>query len=239
MSPEGLDVPASNSAGRDGFDPLTGLLDRTAFLRRLDCALARPDRATGHGFALLLLDVDGFHGLNARLGFAAADRLLVRVAAAVRDSVGAKDCAARFGPDEVAVLADELASASDALSLAERVLASLPEGWGTPPERVAVRAHVGVVFASGRGGRRCEEVVKDARRALDAGRNEHGSRIVLHSPAPDPRLEALRRLEGALRDAVARAEVDPHYEPVLAPKTGRVDGFEVLLWKKGPALRRA
>jgi diguanylate cyclase (GGDEF)-like protein len=84
-------------------DPLTGLANRRAF----DEAYAR-DRALrarlGCGGALLVLDCDGFKALNDRVGHAAGDRALCRVAAAMSSSIREVDTAARLGGDEFALL---------------------------------------------------------------------------------------------------------------------------------------
>ncbi|WP_100965007.1 GGDEF domain-containing protein [Bosea sp. FBZP-16] len=79
-------------------DPLTGLANRRAF----DEALAEAS-ATG-GFALLLLDLDGFKAVNDRLGHAAGDELLHQVAARLSGMLRTGDMLARLGGDEFAAI---------------------------------------------------------------------------------------------------------------------------------------
>lgn len=75
-------------------DPLTGLLNRHAFLGALNRRLERAAIAGGGG-ALLLADPGGLRGINARLGSDAGDRALRTLAARIRALAGESDLAAR------------------------------------------------------------------------------------------------------------------------------------------------
>jgi diguanylate cyclase len=87
-------------------DPLTGLANRRSLLERGQYEVARHSR-TGRGFCVLMLDLDGFKGLNDRFGHAAGDDLLREVAAALRRAMREQDTVARLGGDEFCVLAPE------------------------------------------------------------------------------------------------------------------------------------
>ncbi|MEA2168828.1 MAG: hypothetical protein QOF76_2128 [Solirubrobacteraceae bacterium] len=84
-------------------DDLTGLWNRRRFSEAVREDLARV-RRHGQDAALLLIDLDGFKGVNDRFGHAAGDRLLVVVADAIRGRLRASDHAGRLGGDEFAVL---------------------------------------------------------------------------------------------------------------------------------------
>jgi diguanylate cyclase (GGDEF)-like protein len=87
-------------------DPLTGIANRRLLLSRADYEIAR-HRRSGQSFALVMLDLDGFKGLNDRFGHAAGDELLCDVAAALGQAMRAQDTVARLGGDEFCVLAPE------------------------------------------------------------------------------------------------------------------------------------
>ncbi len=82
-------------------DALTGLLNRRAFEERLPVELARAARLGP--VSLCLLDLDGFKGVNDRLGHPAGDEVLRRVAKILEGSRVADDCF-RIGGDEFAIL---------------------------------------------------------------------------------------------------------------------------------------
>ena len=82
-----------------GFDALTGLPDRAAFLAALRAAAG-----AGDGVAVLFLDLDDFKVVNDGFGHEAGDRLLIQVAAAAAAAPSATDdMVARLGGDEFTV----------------------------------------------------------------------------------------------------------------------------------------
>jgi diguanylate cyclase (GGDEF)-like protein len=87
-------------------DPLTGIANRRSLLSRIDYEIARHAR-TGHGFAVVMIDLDGFKSLNDRFGHLAGDDLLRDVAQALQRTIRAQDTVARIGGDEFCVLAPE------------------------------------------------------------------------------------------------------------------------------------
>ncbi|MBA2779503.1 diguanylate cyclase [Halomonas kenyensis] len=84
-------------------DPLTGLLNRRGFERRLEEALAEYAK-TGTPSVLILFDLDHFKPINDEGGHAMGDEMLRRVAQVVAWEVRRSDHVARQGGDEFAVL---------------------------------------------------------------------------------------------------------------------------------------
>jgi diguanylate cyclase (GGDEF)-like protein len=106
-------------------DPLTRLLNRRAFMSRLDGEVARAQRY-GRPLGLVITDLDGFKQLNDRHGHAAGDEALVAFANVLVESLRKPDDAFRIGGDEFAVLLAE-ATEDDARLVVERVRALLDE----------------------------------------------------------------------------------------------------------------
>jgi diguanylate cyclase (GGDEF)-like protein len=82
-----------------GSDPLTGLLNRRAFLDR---AIGKRSRQR-----LMLIDIDHFKAVNDRYGHDTGDRVLREVAAAIQSVRPAKSYAVRLGGEEFALLMPE------------------------------------------------------------------------------------------------------------------------------------
>src|SRR4029077_3992483 len=110
-------------------DQLTGLGNRTMFLRRLEETLATPH--AGQFVGVLLFDLDGFQNLNDNLGHRAGDQVLIetvsRFRQALKQSAVDPPCVlARVGDDEFAVLM-EAALPEQAEALAKTLLSCLSQ----------------------------------------------------------------------------------------------------------------
>ncbi len=118
-------------------DPLTGLLNRRAFMDELTRRLDRLDREGLPG-TLMFVDLDHFKQLNDKRGHDSGDTALCVTAELLRDTVRPADLVARLGGDEFALWldgADDLAAAERAEHLrtaGPRALASVSEGTGMP-----------------------------------------------------------------------------------------------------------
>lgn len=84
-------------------DVLTPALNRRGFVRELSRAMAFC-RRHGTEAVLLYLDLDGFKGINDRLGHQAGDRALIACAEILNRNLRESDAMGRLGGDEFAVL---------------------------------------------------------------------------------------------------------------------------------------
>ena len=105
-------------------DPLTGLLNRRGFERRLEEAFADFQK-TSTPSALLLFDLDHFKPINDEGGHALGDEMLRRIAQVVAWEVRRSDHVARQGGDEFGVLLP-----SCTLAQARRIAESLRQSVG-------------------------------------------------------------------------------------------------------------
>ena len=101
-------------------DGLTGLPNRGLFLDRLGQAVRQAARR-GEGFAVAILDLDGFRDANNRYGHLAGDAVLRAVARRTQRRLRAADTVARIGGDEFAVILAAPATRSAAASVLEKV----------------------------------------------------------------------------------------------------------------------
>lgn len=104
---------------RARHDPLTGLVNRYEFERRLNNSIERTANGDQSG-ALLYLDLDRFKQINDTCGHPAGDEMLRNVASLIRNCVRKQDTAGRLGGDEFAVLL-EACPATTARRIAEKI----------------------------------------------------------------------------------------------------------------------
>jgi diguanylate cyclase (GGDEF)-like protein len=115
-------------------DPLTGLLNRRAFMEELDRRIERLDREGLPG-TLMFVDIDNFKDLNDARGHDAGDEALMLTGELLRATVRPSDLVARLGGDEFVLWldgVDDLTAAERAESLrlcAPRALADITEGY--------------------------------------------------------------------------------------------------------------
>jgi diguanylate cyclase (GGDEF)-like protein/PAS domain S-box-containing protein len=130
---------------RANHDALTGLPNRRLFEDRLQSAIASALRH-GERFALMLVDLDRFKGVNDRFGHLAGDALLVEVGRRLQLCVRASDTVARLGGDEFAVILGEVGGREDAAEVAGRICASMAEPFELGEGVAQVGASVGVAL---------------------------------------------------------------------------------------------
>lgn len=102
-------------------DFLTGLPNRALFQDLLEKSISLSKR-TGDIGAVLLLDLDGFKGINDTMGHDAGDLLLKAVAERLREIVRSSDTLARLGGDEFTVVLNNLGNKDEASIVATKII---------------------------------------------------------------------------------------------------------------------
>ncbi len=126
-------------------DPLTGLLNRRAFVESVDIELQRHQR-TQNPFAILLIDIDGFAAINERYGKPVGDQVLKYFAELFDLLFRAYDRVARLGDDEFCVLLTDC-NIEQAEKSAERMRALIERSEfpaGNDENAIRLTASVGV-----------------------------------------------------------------------------------------------
>ncbi|MBP7003752.1 EAL domain-containing protein [Amaricoccus sp.] len=203
-------------------DALTGLNNRSSFVRQLADALAAGERV-----AVLLLDLDRFKAVNDTLGHLAGDDLLRIIGTRIAALAGPGDVAARLGGDEFAMVVRDVDAAGAAVA-AERALEAVRAPATIAGREVALGASIGVALAP-QDGDDPTGLMKAADMALYRAKGE--GRYAWRSFAPEmaAEVEARQRLELDLRAALERGELALAYQPVIDAEAGTPVGYEALM----------
>ncbi|MEU4694769.1 GGDEF domain-containing protein [Actinoplanes sp. NPDC023714] len=159
-------------------DPLTGLLNRSAFDSR---AAARLTAGYLEACAIVI-DLDGFKPVNDTLGHAAGDDVLVTIAHRLRGELRGTDLICRCGGDEFAILLID--AGPRAAVLADRLLRRLAQPMIVQGHQVKVGGSIGV--ATTRRGERVgiSALLRQADTAMYAAKAAGKGTIHRHSATP-------------------------------------------------------
>ena len=209
-------------------DVLTNLPNRFLFRRWLEQSLR--SCTSNDGLALLYVDLDNFQGINDVLGHQVGDEILQGVADSIRRNVKMDDCVARLGGDEFVIVQRGANGTAEAAMLASRIQEAI-----AAPHRhahhVQVEASVGVALAP-RDGRDPDWLLRSAGAAMQAAKMSGRGSCRFFEPEMGARMSRRKALEIDLRHAIARDEVELHYQPIVDLKLGQVSCCEALLrWK--------
>ena len=151
-------------------DPLTGLRNRRGLLEHVQRA------ADAGGWALVLLDLDGFKAVNDRSGHAEGDALLRRVADGLTGAVPDGSLVFRLGGDEFAVLAPDVSSTAAAEELGARLVHAAEHG-SAGSRGIGASAGVRLLDEPSGG-----SALADADEALYAAKRQGGRRALVWAP---------------------------------------------------------
>lgn len=210
-------------------DPLTQLPNRHALDRHLERALGRA-LDSGNGVAVLLCDLTGFTRANDRHGHAWGDRLLVHTATHLRDAVGHSCFVARRGPDEFAVLLEDVPDDVSPMALAHHLRTEFrlpgPVYPGAPTLGVGVAAWTpGEPVGAG-------ALLVRAELALQESERSHCG-VARYDARLQERADARAALHRALESGITEGDIVAHFQPLTDAGTFTVVGLEVLArWRR-------
>ena len=127
-------------------DPLTGFYNRAALSALVDDALER-SLAANLTFGVLYLDMDGFKGINDRMGHHVGDEVLREAGNRIRGVIRAGDIAVRMGGDEFAIFVPNPPNATALSSVAERLVSAFRRPFEIEGHVVAARLSIGGAIA--------------------------------------------------------------------------------------------
>lgn len=213
------------------YDLLSGLPNRSMFLRRLDEAVNRSKR-TGCPSALLFLGLDEFKSINETLNHEMGDKLLREAAMRLKASVRAIDTAARLGGDEFAIILDGMTKAVDGSIAVKRILDCFSQPFALAGGEYRVTASIGAAICPD-DGETSDALLKNAEFAMRGIKNAGRNNYRFFSREMMAEIEARRELLDDLGQALGRDEFLLHYQPQVDLASGKVMGVEALMrWQR-------
>ncbi|NNE75198.1 MAG: EAL domain-containing protein [Acidimicrobiales bacterium] len=207
------------------IDELTGLPNRRALNDATEAAHARAARA-GHTMALILLDLDGFKGVNDTLGHPFGDRLLAEIANRLQAETRSGETVGRLGGDEFAIVVEDRDS-FDVERIGRRLLDAIALPIELDGQLLSIGCSAGISVL--RGSESPEDMFRFADIALyESKRTGRGSLTVFRDEFED-----LLAVEARLTQEIAlgfeRGEFSVVYQPLVSTSEPIAVGFEALL----------
>jgi len=211
-------------------DGLTGLSNRTLFLKRLTAALLRAE-----GVGTLFVDLDNLKLVNDSLGHDAGDKLLVEVGQRLQAAVRPSDTVARLGGDEFAILCPTLLDRQLACDLAQRLMEAVSAPLILGAKVYVPSVSLGVALTPPGSTDTAETAVANADLALYAAKKGGKARFHVFE-------ESLRRqdrnqlaVQTELRLALVEHQFQVHYQPQVSLASGQLVAVEALVRWEHPA----
>ncbi len=203
-------------------DPLTGLPNRTLFMRHVDRA-----NQQGAAFAVLLLDLDRFKEVNDTLGHACGDSLLIEVGRRLKPLLHPGELLARLGGDEF-VLCIDSPNERTAIERARIILVELRRPYAVTTIEVDVDASIGIALSSQHSvSTDGDDLLRRADVAMYSAKSHHAG-VEVYAVDRDHYSPKRLAVAGRLRAAIERGDIKLHYQPQINLATGQVDAVEAL-----------
>ncbi len=171
--------------------------------------------------------MDRFKIVNDSLGHEGGDELLEAVGQRLWGCLRPEDTAARIGGDEFVVLLEDIGSASDAVRVAERIIAALQIPFDVAGHEMVVTTSIGIALASS--GYGASDLLRDADVAMYRAKDEGKARYQVFTPSMNAHAMRRLELENQLRRAVESGELRVYYQPKVEMSDSRVVGMEALV----------
>jgi diguanylate cyclase (GGDEF)-like protein len=212
------------------LDSLTNLPNRFYVRDKLAHVARRASRRRAT-MSLLLLDLDGFKGVNEAQGHATGDALLRAVAERLKAAVPEGDLVARLGGDEFAVLLEDVDSAREVEALARKIVGAFKEPFPVGGRQLSITASVGITVCPPDS---VDALLSNAESALNQAKQQGKNTFKFSTPGMHEAILSSYRLEANLKAAVKNGQFVLLYQPQVRLADHRIEAVEALLHWKHP-----
>jgi diguanylate cyclase (GGDEF)-like protein len=215
-------------------DGLTGLVNRSLFMERLNRAIVRANRDKIQ-VAIMFIDLDRFKHINDTLGHNAGDTLLQEVATRLERCTREQDTVARFGGDEFTILLEGVNHANDAVIVANKIIRFISYPIRIHDQELYVTPSIGITMYPDDADS-VEQLMKHADSAMYRAKEEGRNGFQFYTDGMNRESEERMELESRLRQAMHKREFQLFYQPKINIRNGEMIGAEALIRWNQPDL---
>jgi len=208
-------------------DALTGLPNRNCGNDRLEQELVRAKRSNTN-VLIMFIDLDNFKQINDTLGHSAGDQVLMQSTARLLDSIRDSDVLARLGGDEFLLVIPELKDLDSATYLAARVLSLFDAPFIWENQELFISTSIGMSVYP-QDGNNVQQLLASADTAMYRAKQNGRNAFSFYNAAMSADLQRTLDLDGRLRQALARDELEMYYQPIIELASNKIIGAEALM----------
>lgn len=210
-------------------DPLTGLVNRREFERRIVAALniAKSERSE---HVLLYMDLDQFKVVNDTCGHTAGDEYLRQLSAMLVDRLRKHDSLARLGGDEFGVLLEHCPQ-DRALQIADQLLGEIQDfRFVWKGNSFTLGVSIGLVFINGQS-EKFSRILKAADAACYAAKDAGRNRIHVYDEDDSTLVRRHGEMQWVSRitEAVEEGRFHLYYQPIVPVDQRQIEGLHMEL----------
>ncbi len=217
----------ASATGRGPAEVLASLPSRRAMRLRVEQAIHRAARDQS-AFALMVIDLDRFRDINSIFGDDIGDRILERLAVALRAVTQPGITVGRIGGDEFILLVEDTTGVERLNDVAEGIFAALGDEVVVDGMTCRLSASIGIAQFP-KDGRSQRDLMQSAGVALCHAKERGRGQICYFAESLEHRSEESLQMEADLRRAISQGELLMHYQPQVDLRTGQCVGAEALL----------
>ncbi len=207
-------------------DSLTGLANRQRMQDNLNALLKSEPHHVTH-CALMMLDLDGFKGVNDTLGHPVGDLLLKQVAQRLLSIVDDTGMVGRLGGDEFQVLIPGRRTRTRLSELAHQIIEGISSPYVIDGLSVTISCSIGISVSDTPDAP--DILVRNADLALYAAKAGGRATFVFFEEEMLIKARWRRNIEDDLREALNKGQLKLLFQPIVATQSEVLTGFEALL----------
>ncbi len=208
-------------------DTLTLLLNRTAFLEKLDFFIKLSKREK-QGFAILYLDLDNFKFINDTFGHSVGDELLMIVSKTLKNILRESDIVARVGGDEFIILLPYVNNKEDIEKVSKKIIDNISKEYNIKNHIFSVTCSLGIATFPD-DSLEAEELIKYADVAMYQSKKTGKNRYNFFDISIKKSMENYHEIVKDLKKALKKEdEIRLYFQPKISLTNKEIVSAEVL-----------
>ncbi|MDA0146675.1 diguanylate cyclase, partial [Vibrio sp. RW] len=216
-------------------DSLSELPNRNFLIQHLTQQLETLDSQPSSYFAVLFLDLDRFKIINDSLGHSFGDKVLIEIAARLKNDLPKTSFIARLGGDEFVIVVRDVENVDRVTNIASNLLTKLKAPFFIENRNIAVSASIGIVIADSPQ-TSADNLLRNADIAMYQAKANGRSCYKIFNHQMHTNVLKQLQIEHDLRKALDHEEFFLVYQPIVTLPEANLLGFESLVRWRHPKL---